>query len=80
MTRAVRSLLRWAHRMISDAYGSGGLQIARPVVMMASADEGGAEGLGRRRNLDNLQLTRRPSGTMRERSGESGPLHCTARK
>ena len=55
MTRAVPSPAQQAHRMISDAYGSGGLQIGRPVVMMASADEGGAEGLSRRQNLVNLQ-------------------------
>ena len=53
--------------------------MGRPVVMMASADEGRAARPGRRQNLENLQ-PHAPLGTMRERSGESGPLHCTARK
>ena len=53
--------------MISKAYGSGGCQIARSVVMMASADEGGAGGLGRRQILDNpISATRRPSRVDRE--------------
>lgn len=48
--------------MISDAYGSRGCQIGPGVVMMASADEGWAGGLGRRQNLDNLQPPRQPQG------------------
>jgi len=50
--------LHQAHRMISSAYGSGGLQIARSVVMMASADEGRAARPGRRQNLENLSAPR----------------------
>ena len=48
--------------MISNAYGSGGCQMGRPVVMMASADEGGAGGLSRRQNLDNPTAPRQPQG------------------
>jgi len=62
MTCAVRSTAQQAHRMISDAYGSGDCQIGRSVVMMASADEGWAGGLGRRQHLDNLQPPRQPQG------------------
>jgi len=48
--------------MISNAYGSEALQIGRPVVMMASANEGWAGGLGRRRNLENPTAPRQPQG------------------
>ena len=51
----------WTHTTISKAYGSGDCQIARSVVMMASADEGRAGGLGRRQNLDNLPAPRQPT-------------------
>lgn len=63
---AVPSLPHPAHLTISNAYGSEGLQIARPVVMMASADEGGAGGLGRRQNLDNPISHASPPGTVRD--------------
>lgn len=36
--------------------------MALAVVMMASADEGGAGGLGRRQNLDNPPAPRQPQG------------------
>jgi hypothetical protein len=48
--------------MISNAYGSGGCQMGRPVVMMASADEGRAARPGRRQNLDNPTAPRQPQG------------------
>ena len=48
--------------MLSGAYGSGACQNARSVVMMASADEGWAGGLGRRQNLDNPTAPRQPQG------------------
>jgi hypothetical protein len=35
--------------------------MGHPVVMMASADEGRAEGSGRRQNLDNPAAPRQPS-------------------
>lgn len=62
MACAVRSPAQQAHRMISSAYSSGGCQIDRSVVMMASADEGRVARPGRRQHLDNPTAPRQPQG------------------